>query len=119
MKKTVKLKKNYEFNNTFKKGKYFSGNLIECFYMKNNKNINYLGIAISSKLCNAVKRNRLKRVILESYRFLENSINTGNTIVFLWKKKAKIEECKYEKVLEDMKKIFEKIGIYIIEEDND
>lgn len=119
MKKTIKLKKNYEFNNTFKRGKYFSGNFIECFYVKNNKNINYFGIAISSKLCIAVKRNRIKRVIRECYRSLEEKINTGNTFVFLWKKKARIEECTYNKVFEDMKKILEKMGIYLNEEYND
>lgn len=112
MKKTIKLKKNYEFNNTFKRGKYFSGNLIECFYIKNNKNINYFGIAISSKLCSAVKRNRIKRLIREAYRSLENSINTGNTFVFLLKKNTIVEECNYNNILEDMKKVFQKIGIF-------
>ena len=86
MKKTIILKKNYEFNTTFKRGKYFSGKLIECFYIKNNKKLNYYGIAVSSKLCNAVKRNRIKRVIRECYRNLENCIDTGNVIVFYGKR---------------------------------
>ena len=116
MKKTIKLKKNYEFNNTFKRGKYFSGAFIECFYIKNNKNINCLGIAISSKLCNAVKRNRIRRVIKEAYRNIEEKTSTGNTFVFLWKKKVKIEECNYKNVFEDINKIFNKIDILINEE---
>lgn len=119
MKKTIKLKKNYEFNNTFKRGKYFSGNLIECFCVKNNRNINCFGIAISSKLCIAVRRNRIKRVIRECYRNLEAKINTGNTFVFLWKKNVCVDECSYNKVLEDMNRIFEKMGIYINEKSND
>ena len=119
MKNTIKLKKNYEFNNTFKRGKYFSGNFLECFYVKNNKDINYLGIAISSKLCNAVKRNRIKRVIQEAYRIMENSLKTGNVFVFLWKKKANINECNYKNVYEDMEKIFKKMSIYKDEENND
>lgn len=112
MKKTITLKKNYQFNNTFKKGKYFSGNFIECFYLKNSKNINYIGIAISSKLCNAVKRNKIKRIIREAYSMEEEKIKTGNTFVFLWKKNVDINNCKYDKVLEDIIKIFKKMDIY-------
>ena len=119
MKKTLKLKKNYEFQNTFKRGNYFSGDNIEGFYIKNNKNINYIGIAISSKLWKAVSRNRIKRVIKEAYRSLENNIESGSTIVFLWKKKAPISECNYQNVLKDMERIFKKIGIYKNEKGND
>lgn len=112
MNKTKKLKKNYEFNNTFKRGKYFSGKFLECFFIKNNKNINYFGIAISSKLCNAVKRNRIKRVIREAYRKSEENIITGNTFVFLWKKNIEIEKCNYNNIINDMKEIFNKMDIY-------
>ena len=116
--KTIKLKKNYEFNNTFKRGKYFSGNYIECFSTKNNKNIIFFGIAISSKLCNAVKRNKIKRIIREAYRKEEEKIEVGNTIVFLWKKKTPVEECTYKNVCEDMIKIFSKMDIYKNESNN-
>ena len=119
MKRTFKLKKNYEFRNTLKKGKYFGGELLEVFWMKNHKNVNYLGIAISAKLCNAVKRNKIKRIIREAYRKSENHLKTGNTFVFLWKKKADIKECNYYNVLKDMIKIFKKMDLYIDEENND
>ena len=112
MKKTITLKKNYEFKNILKKGKYFKGKYLEGFFLKNNKNFNYIGIAISSKLCHAVKRNRIKRVIRESYRNIENNIKTGITIIFMWNKKADIENCKYNNVKEDMIKILKKIDIY-------
>ena len=119
MKRTIKLKKNFEFQNAFKRGKFVGGNFLDCFYLKNNKNINYIGIAISSKLCNAVKRNRIKRIIREAYQRLENSIQQGTTFVFLWKKKKDIAECTFQNVKDDMMMIFKKIGIYINEKHND
>ncbi len=112
MKKTLKLKKNYEFNRTFKKGTYFSGKQIEGFYLKNGKNINYIGIAISSKICNAINRNKIKRRIREAYQTFEEKIQTGYTFVFLWKRKIKVEECTYDSVCEDMEHIFKKIGLW-------
>ena len=112
MKKTRKKKKNYEFSFVFKNGKYFKGNFIECFYTKiNKKEYNLLGIAISSKLCNAVKRNKIKRIITAAYTKIENSIESGNTFVFLWRKNIEIEECSFNNVYNDMIEMFEKLGI--------
>ena len=112
MKKTRKLKKNYEFSFVFKNGKYFKGNCIECFYTKiNKKEYNLLGIAISSKLCNAVKRNKIKRIITAAYTKIENNIELGNTFVFLWRKNIEIEECSFNNVYNDMIEMFEKLGI--------
>ena len=112
MKKTIKLKKNYEFNFVFKNGKYCKGDFLECFYTKKNKkNYNLLGIAISSKLCNAVRRNKIKRIITAVYTKIENSIELGNTFVFLWRKNIEVERCTFKNVYKDMVEMFKKLGI--------
>ena len=85
MKKTKMLKKNYEFKNVLNRGKYYSGKYIAIFIKKNNKNINFLGIAVSSKLGKAVKRNYVKRIIRENYKQIEEHIKIGYDIVFIWK----------------------------------
>ena len=54
---TDTLKKNYEFKNVLTKGKYYNGNYIDIYIKKNNKKINYIGIAVSVKVGKAVKRN--------------------------------------------------------------
>lgn len=113
MKKTKMLKKNYEFKDVLNRGKYYSGKYIIIYIKKNRKNINLLGIAISSKLGKAVKRNYLKRLIRENYRKIENSIKTGYSMVFLWKKNKEIDQANYKNVEKDIKKIFEKAEIFI------
>ena len=49
MKKTKMLKKNYEFKQILSKGQYFYGKNIGAFIKKNNKDSNFLGLAISRK----------------------------------------------------------------------
>ena len=112
MKKTKMLKKNYEFGNVLNKGKYYAGEYIVTFIKTNRKNINFLGIAISSKLGKAVKRNYVKRLIRENYKEYEDKIKTGYSIVFLWKKNKKITEACYKNIKDDFEKIFKKAKIF-------
>ncbi len=111
MKKTKMLKKNYEFKKVLSKGKYYSGKNIEAFIKDNNKNCNFLGLAISVKTGKAVRRNRIKRLIRENYKIFESDIKDGQTIVFLWKKKANIENATFDNIKEDMNSILEKANI--------
>ncbi len=111
MKKTKMLKKNYEFRNVLSKGKYYSGKTIEAFIKDNYKNNNFLGLAISVKTAKAVKRNKIKRLIRENYRLLEMQIQSGKSIVFLWKKKADIKNANFENIKKDMNTIFDKANI--------
>ncbi len=111
MKKMQTLKKNYEFENVLKKGKFFTGKQIIIYIAKNKYNQNRFGIAISKKSGNAVKRNWLKRKIRENYRLIENQLNKGNNIVFLWNKKVPIEKAEFHIIEKDMKELFFKAGI--------
>ena len=111
MKKTITLKKNYEFKKVLNKGKYFSGNYLDFYIAKNNENINKIGIAIGVKITNAVNRNRIKRLILENYRLQENYLAVGYQIVFLWKRRIDVKEATFEHIKNDMENIFKRAGL--------
>ena len=105
------LKKNYEFENVLKQGKFYVGKQITIYIIKNKENKNVFGIAISKKICSAVKRNFIKRKIRENYRLLQEKLKTGYNIVFLWNKKNPVDSADFHIIKEDMLKLFEKAGL--------
>lgn len=111
MKKINTLKLNYEFKNVFNKGKYYIGKQIIIYILNNKRNSNRLGIAISSKLCISVRRNRIKRVIRAAYQQSLKDLKLGHDIVIIWNKKANINNLSYHIILEDMNKIFFNSGV--------
>ncbi len=114
MKKTVMLKKNYEFRNVLSKGKCFFGEYIIAFVKKNKKeekNVNFLGLAISSKVGKAVRRNRIKRLIREGYSFFENDMELGYSIVFLWNKNKSSDIVNYRDIKSDIEYILKKANV--------
>ena len=115
MKNTKMLKKNYEFKKVFLKGKYYRGEFIEAFIVKTNKkeNINRIGIAVSKKNSNSVKRNKIKRLIKENYRLQEEKIKTGYNIFFLWNKKKEPQYATFLNIKKDIEEIFKKANIFL------
>lgn len=105
MKNTKMLMKNYEFKEVLSKGNYYSGKMIEAFILNNKAELNFLGLAISRKSGSAVFRNKVKRLIRENYKLIENRIKKGNSIVFLWKKNQQIKHANFKQIQEDMHKI--------------
>ena len=114
--KTKMLKKNYEFRRVFENKKYYGGKYLEVFILKNRLNENFLGIAISKKIANSVNRNKIKRLIRESYRRLENNISLGYNMVILWKKNVDIKHANYNNVYNDLENILLNAKIYIRDE---
>lgn len=108
MKKIKTLKKNYEFKNVLSKGRFFIGKYIIVYVKNNNKKENFIGIAVNTKIGKAVKRNRIKRVIRESYRINKEKILKGKDIVFLWNKNAKIKDANFYNVNKDLLEILDK-----------
>lgn len=83
MKYTDSLKKNYQFRMVYNKGISIANRLLVMYRLKNGKDINRLGISVSKKVGNSVTRNRITRLIKESYRLEENHLDRGWDIIII------------------------------------
>lgn len=107
MNKIETLKKNYEFKNVINRGKPYFGRYI-CIYILKNNYKKRIGIAVSKKTGTAVIRNKIKRLIRECYRKIEENIKENYSIVFLWKKGNKNEDINYFNINTDILNILKK-----------
>jgi len=80
--KSERLRKNTEFVSAMK-GKRLSLDGLSLFYAGNDKAHFRVGISVSKKLANAVKRNRLKRQIRNSVMHALSRHSLGYDLVFV------------------------------------
>lgn len=84
------------------------------YVLKSNMNFNSIGIAVSKKFSkSSVRRNKVKRLIKESYRLNEKKILSGNSMVFLWKNNVKYDKVNFESIYEDFLKCVKKANLFI------
>jgi len=111
MRKIKTLKKNYEFKNVLNKGKYYVGNQITVYITKNRTEENVIGIAVSSKVGKAIKRNHIKRLIRENYYQVKEQLKVGHNLVFVWNKKVNSELASYHIINKDIKNILKRANL--------
>lgn len=109
MKNTFSIKLNRDYKRLYYKGGCVGSDILVVYYKKNNLPCNRLGITVGKKIGGAVVRNRIKRLIRESYRLIENEICSNTDIVIV--ARSKCAEADYQAVSGTMKRLFKKCGI--------
>ena len=80
------LTKNKEFHRVYSKGKYRASTTLVVYYIKNSMDYTRIGITTSKKVGNAVKRNRMRRLIKENIRLLFDRLPKELDIVVVARK---------------------------------
>lgn len=88
MKVTVSLKENYLFRRVYQKGKSAADSRLALYIRRSGRKGNRLGLTVSTKLGNAVVRNRVRRRLREIYRIYEDRLNCGMDVVVVARVRA-------------------------------
>ena len=75
MKKEIRIKSNEKFSSLIKVGKRIKTTEFHLYYLPNNLDTNRFGVSVSTKLGNAVTRNRIKRQL----RAIMDDFNKSST----------------------------------------
>ena len=105
MKNTISLNRNEQFLNVYRTGKRSYHKFFTLYYLPNGKDYNRLGFKVGKKLAKAARRNRVRRLLRESYRLSEEKIITGYDII-LAAKDGCLELNSYDEVSEIVYSMF-------------
>ncbi len=93
LKKNV-LRKKSDFSNIYNKGKSIGDKYVVLFYKTNNISYNRTAFLASKKVGNAVKRNRARRLMKESYRLSEIELKDGYDFIIIARTTIDKAKCK-------------------------
>ncbi len=88
MKKTVSIKENKDFKRLYYRGKSVAAGCLAVYFRQNPYPYCRLGLTVSAKVGNAVTRNRVRRLMRESYRLMEDEVRKSMDIVIVARSSA-------------------------------
>lgn len=109
MKNINTLKNSRDFQRVYDRGKSYANRYLVIFFRKNNLNENRAGFVTTKKLGNAVKRNKYRRRLRESYRLYQDRIEKGHDMIFLFRNN--IPEIGYAEIDSALKHIVSIAGL--------
>ncbi len=108
MKHTLKLNK--DFRRLYARGKSCAYGCVAVYVMKNRHGKSRLGLTVGKTIGKAVKRNRAKRLMRESYRQIIPGITAGYDVIIVARSRINGKKC--DTVKRDVIAALTKIGIY-------
>lgn len=87
------LKKKKDFQAVYSRGKSYANRFLVLYVFRSNGFQEKVGFAAGKKLGNAVKRNRIKRLLRESYRMHQSEIEEGVSLLLVGRKAALAVKC--------------------------
>lgn len=97
------IKKNLEFKKIYYNAPYKIGFLTVIYYKKNKDKSLNLGITVSKKVGNAVKRNRVRRIILAAYKEFDKTENLEGFSLIIVARKNSVDKKMWD-ILKELKK---------------
>jgi ribonuclease P protein component len=85
MKKPQPLRLNYEFLRVYRKGRHLSSRHVVLHYLRRRGDRNRLGVTTNRAVTSSVQRNRIKRLLRESYRQLAPDLVKGYDLILVGK----------------------------------
>jgi len=100
------LRRKKDFSVLYSKGKSVGDRYVVLFYKKNGLEYNRVAFLASKKVGNSVYRNRARRLMKESYRQLENSLEIGFDLIIIGRNTINGTKCQdvYKSLLSAMKR---------------
>lgn len=110
LKREYRIKKKYQFNYVYRVGKPCHGKFLMLVWTQSkNQNVK-IGISVSKKVGNAVKRNRARRLLREAISQFIPSLEVDRNIIIV--AKQSIEGKPLALIVEDLKNTLKKSELF-------